>query len=50
MATAVAERLSALQIAEFFADRKALADFKAFDKIMKPRGGKPPRIGAEMPR
>jgi len=47
--TAVAEKLSALQTAEFFADRKARADFKAFDKLMKRRGGKPPRIGDEMP-
>jgi len=47
--TAVAEKLSALQVAEFFADRKARADFKVFDKIMKRRGGKPPRAGDEMP-
>jgi hypothetical protein len=45
----VAEKLSALQTAEFFADRKARADFKAFDKLMKRRGGKPPRTGDEMP-
>src|SRR5262250_293314 len=50
VATAVAEKLSALQVAEFFTDRKARADFKAFDKIMKRRGGKPPRTGDEMPR
>jgi hypothetical protein len=37
VATAVAEKLSALQVAEFFADRKARADLKAFDKIMKRR-------------
>jgi hypothetical protein len=45
----VAEKLSALQTAEFFADRKARADFQAFDKLMKRRGGKPPRTGDEMP-
>jgi hypothetical protein len=45
----VAEKLSALQTAEFFADRQASADFKAFDKLMKRRGGKPPRAGDEMP-
>jgi len=39
-ATAVAEKLFALQVAEFLADRKARADFKAFDKIMKRRGGR----------
>jgi hypothetical protein len=49
VATAVAERLSALQTAEFFADRKARADFQTFDKLMKQRGGKPPRAGHEMP-
>jgi hypothetical protein len=49
VATAVAEKLSALQTAEFFADRKTRADFRAFDKIMKRRGGKPPRADDEMP-
>lgn len=42
VAMAVAEKLSALQVVEFFANRKARADFKAFDKIMKRRGGKRP--------
>jgi hypothetical protein len=50
VATAVAEKVSALQTARFFQDRKARADFKAFDRIMKRRGGKPPRAGDEMPR
>lgn len=45
VATAVAEKLSALQMAEFFADRKKRADFKAFDKLMKRSGGSPPRTG-----
>jgi hypothetical protein len=49
VATAVAEKVSALQTAHFFADRKARADFKAFDRIMKRRGGKPPRPGDEVP-
>jgi hypothetical protein len=49
VATAVAEKLSAFQTAEFFADRKARADYKAFDTLMKRRGGKPPRAGDEMP-
>ena len=48
VATAVAEKVSALQTARFFSDRKARADFKAFDKIMKRRGGKPPREGDEL--
>ncbi len=49
VATAVAEKVSALQTARFFADRKARADFSAFDKIMRRRGGKAPREGDEMP-
>ena len=49
VATAVAEKVSALQTARFFGDRKARADFKAFDKIMKRRRGQPPREGDEMP-
>lgn len=38
-----------LQTDRFFADRKARADFKAFDKIMRRRGGKPPGEGDEAP-
>lgn len=41
--TAVAEKVSAFETARFFADRKARADFKAFDRIMKRRGGESPR-------
>ena len=49
VATAVAEKVSALATARFFQDRQARADFRAFDKIMKRRGGKAPREGDEMP-
>ena len=49
VATAVVEKVSALQTAKYFADRQARADFKALDKIMKRRGGKTPRKGDEMP-
>jgi hypothetical protein len=49
VATAVAEKVSALQTATYFSDRKARADFKAFDKMIKRKGGKPPRKGDEMP-
>jgi hypothetical protein len=49
VATAVAEKVSALQTATYFGDRKARADFKTFDKIMKRKGGKPPCKGDEMP-
>jgi hypothetical protein len=45
---AVAEKVSALQTATHFEDRKARADFKAFDKIMKRRGGNPAREGDEL--
>ncbi len=48
VATAVAEKVSALETARYFTDHKARADFKAFDKIMKRRGGKPPREGDEI--
>lgn len=50
VATAVAEKLPALQVAELFADRKARADYEALDKIMRRPGGKPPRADDEMPR
>jgi hypothetical protein len=49
VAVAVAEKVSALATARFFEDRKARADFKAFDKIMRRRGGERPREGDEMP-
>ena len=49
VATAVAEKVSALETARFFASRKARADFNAFDKIMKRKAGKPPRVGDELP-
>jgi hypothetical protein len=49
MATAVAEKVSALETTRFFQDRRARADFKAFDKIMERRGREPPREGVEMP-
>ena len=50
VATAVAEKVSALQTATYFADRQARADFKAFDKIMRRKGASAPREGDEMPR
>lgn len=46
--TAVAEKLAALQTAEFFAGRKARADFRAFDKLMRRRRGQSPRAGDEI--
>jgi hypothetical protein len=50
VATAVAEKVSALETARFFEDRRARADFKTFDKLMRRRGGQPPRQGDEAPR
>ena len=42
IATAVAEKLSAMGTAEFFAQRRARADFAAFDRLMQRQGGDPP--------
>lgn len=47
VATAVAEKVTALQTAEYFAERRARADFKAFDRIMRRRRGEKPRKGDE---
>jgi hypothetical protein len=42
VATAAAEKLSALQTAEYFAGPNSRADFKAFDKLIWQRsGGRP---------
>lgn len=43
VATAVAEKLAAMNTAEFFAERRARADVKAFDRLMRRKGGGPPR-------
>jgi len=50
VAMAVAEKVSALETARYFADRKARADFAAFDKIMGRRQPQALRAGDEMPR
>jgi hypothetical protein len=49
VAIAVAEKVSALETAQFFSSYKARADFKAFDRIMRRRSGQPPREGDELP-
>ena len=46
---AVAEKVSALETAEFFTERKSRADMKAFDRIMNLERGKPPQSGDELP-
>ena len=43
IATAVAEKLAVMTTAEFFAERRARADFSAFDRLMRRQGGEPPR-------
>lgn len=46
---AVAEKISAMTTAEYFAERKARADLKAFDRIMRRKGGEPPRPDDQAP-
>jgi hypothetical protein len=48
VATAVAEKVAALETARFFADRTARADFARFDRIPRRRRGEAPRQGDEM--
>lgn len=43
VATAVAEKLAAMNTASFFAERRARADFRAFDRIMRRKRGEAPR-------
>ena len=40
--TAVAEKLSAMRTAEFFAERDARADIDAARRLLRRRGGQPP--------
>ena len=39
LATAVAEKLAAMNTAAFFAERRTKADFAAFDRIMRRKRG-----------
>ena len=43
VASAVAEKLAAMNTAAFFAERREKADFAAFDRIMDRSGGEPPK-------
>jgi hypothetical protein len=43
VATAVAEKLAAMNTAAFFGERRARANFKAFDRLMRRKGGEEPR-------
>jgi hypothetical protein len=49
IATAVAEKLSALETSEFFESRARRANYAEFDRIMSRTGGEPPREGDELP-
>jgi len=40
VATAVAEKLAAMNTAAFFAERRERADLEAFDRLMRRKGGK----------
>lgn len=48
VATAVAEKLSAMRTVEFFAQRRSRADLAAFWKLLRRQGGEPPRAGDEI--
>ena len=47
VATAVAEKLAAINTAEFFAARRSRADLQAFRRILRRKGGQPPKPGDE---
>lgn len=46
---AVAEKLTALETARFFAERNERADMEGFRQILNREGGEPPRDGDELP-
>ena len=43
VATAVAEKLAAMNTAAFFAERRERADFAAFDRLMRRKRGEVPQ-------
>lgn len=47
VATAVAEKLAVMDAEQVFNSRRARADLRKFDKIMKRKGGLPPQAGDE---
>ena len=49
VATAVAEKIAAIDKAAFFAERRARADFEAFDRLMSRPGSTPLPLGDELP-
>ena len=49
VAAAVAEKLAAMNTAAFFAERRAQADYDAFNKIMQRQGGEMPKVDDLIP-
>jgi hypothetical protein len=49
VATAVAEKLAAMNTAAFFLERRERVNYAAFDKIMKRKGGEKPKPGDQLP-
>lgn len=49
VATAVAEKLAALNTARFFAERRERADVQAFRALLTRSGGVAPQAGDELP-
>jgi hypothetical protein len=47
---AVAEKISAMTTAEFFAERRARSDHKAFRRLLNRKGGEKPLPGDELPK
>ena len=47
--SAIAEKLAALKTADYFAKRAVRADFRAFDRLMRPRRGEAPQPDDEVP-
>ena len=43
IALAIAQKVSALNAATWFAERRSRADMKAFDRLMRRKSGEPPR-------
>ncbi len=50
VATAVAEKVSALRTARYFAEKKGQSDWEAFDRIMSRKGGEAPSSDDEIPQ
>lgn len=48
IALAVAQKVSALNTATYFAERRSRADLKAFDRLMRRKGGERPKEGDQL--